>query len=295
MPKPNFFIVGAPRCGTTALYQYLQQHPDIFMPYRKEPMYFGSDLPKRQPHLNECSYVRLFRAGGQAARRGEASVWYLYSESAPREIADFCRDPRILIMVRNPADMIASLHSHLLFITNEDIASLSEALEAENDRSAGRRLPGNVWWPRSLLYREMARFAPHIERYFEVFGRERVKVVLYDDLQVDAPAIYRSVLAFLEVDPQFVPRFEVVNRNKKARSRRLQQLLHAPATQERLGRLPPRLHHLLWRTLMKVNITYADREPISPGLRAQLLLDLQRDVIELEQLLRRPLPSWKPS
>src|SRR5438093_1590857 len=105
---PTFFIVGAPRCGTTALYTYLRQHPDLFLPENKEPHFFGSDLYHPGFVRNLDEYLSLFLEAGNKKRAGEASVWYLYSRNAAAEIMAFCPSARIIAMLRNPVDMMYS-------------------------------------------------------------------------------------------------------------------------------------------------------------------------------------------
>src|SRR5687767_1010670 len=105
MHKPNFFIVGAPKCGTTSLYEYIRVHPEVFMPDRKEPAFFCSDFYKPR-RMKEEEYLSLFREAGSAKWIGEASTWYLYSDKAREGIKAFCPDARIIIMLRNPVDMM---------------------------------------------------------------------------------------------------------------------------------------------------------------------------------------------
>ena len=141
MTLPNFFIVGAPKCGTTALYAYLAQHPDVFMSDPKEPHYFGSDLDfryRRRP--SDQQYRSYFAGAGDRRRIGEGSVWYLYSECAADEIGQAVPDARIIVMLRDPVEMIPSLHSQFVYNGHEDLA-LADALAAEEDRAQGRRIP----------------------------------------------------------------------------------------------------------------------------------------------------------
>jgi len=100
--KPNFFIVGAPKCGTTSMTEYLKQHPDIFIPEEKEPHYFGSDLEYPRITKTEAQYLRLFSEAQDERRLGEASVWYLFSQRAAQEIYEFNPLSRIIIMLRTP-------------------------------------------------------------------------------------------------------------------------------------------------------------------------------------------------
>src|SRR2546429_216975 len=111
---PTFFIVGAPRCGTSSLASYLDAHPRIFMSKPKEPHHFGRDLEIRvRPYASRESYLRLFE-GVDADHAGDASVLYLYSSTAPDEILALNPDARIIIMLRDPLEMIPSLHTRNL-------------------------------------------------------------------------------------------------------------------------------------------------------------------------------------
>ncbi len=291
-PRPNFFIVGAPRCGTTAMYEYLRQHPDVYMPYRKEPVYFGSDLTKRQPPMTEAEYLALFRPGAGRRRLGEATVWYLYSQTAPAEIQAFSPDPRIIIMLRNPVDMMYSLHSQLFFSANEDIADFAEAIAAEEDRRQGRRMPPRARRPEGLQYRACGRYAGHVRRYLEAFGPDAVRVIIYDDFSADPAASYRGTLEFLGVDPTFQPDLSIVNRSKAPRSRWLQQLTYAPWFMRTTARLPKAANHAIRRSLKRLNFKEQPRTVLDPALRAALTLEMAPDVVELGQLVGRDLSHW---
>ena len=293
MTRPDFFIVGAPRCGTTALYDFLQQHPGVFMPYRKEPHYFGADIPQRHPFLDMQAYLRLFEPAGAGQRAGEATVWYLYSTSAAEQIREFNPEARIIIMLRRPVEMMYSLHGLFLFTTWEDIVDFEAAVAAEPDRRAGRRLPPNTWWRQALQYTWLADYAPHVERYLALFGPEQVKVVIYDDFRADAAGVVRSVLEFLDLDPGFVPRTGVVNGARTARSMALQRRLFAPRFQAMLGQAPPRLAHVVWRTLMRLNIRYRQRPPLDPRVDTALTQRLEPAVRRLEGVIGRELPAWR--
>ena len=138
MPRPDFFVVGAFKSGSTALYEQLRRHPQIFMPFHKEPLYFGDDLTRRYGRMTEADYLRLFKDAKPRQRVGEASTWYLYSTSAAREIKDFSPDAQILVVLRNPVDVMYAQHNQLIFNVIEDIPDFAEALAAEPDRRAGQ-------------------------------------------------------------------------------------------------------------------------------------------------------------
>src|SRR5262245_31385392 len=138
--KPDFFIVGAPRCGTTAMFRYLSRHPEIYLPDRKEMHFFGSDL-RFGPQFyrrNMENYLAEFASRNGELRAGEASVWYLFSKTAADEIRDFNPAASILIMLRQPAEMLHSLYYMFRYDRNEHLSTFEEALDAEPARKAGR-------------------------------------------------------------------------------------------------------------------------------------------------------------
>jgi hypothetical protein len=292
MRRPDFFIVGAPRCGTTSMYELLREHPQVFMPTRKEPIYFGSDLTKRRPYLSEESYLALFAPAHDETRLGEASVWYLYSRTAPAEIAAFSPEARIIIMLRDPVQMMHSLHRHLLFAGQEEITDFGEAIEAEPDRAQGRRMPRDRGRPEGLQYRACARYAEHVERWIDAFGRERVHIILQDDLSADPAGTYRATLQFLDVDPTFQPEFRVINQHKLVRSRWLQRLTASRVLlPERASGLDPFVR-MIRRGLIRINMHPEPRPPIPVELERRLRAEMAPDVERLERLLRRDLSAW---
>lgn len=295
MPAPSFFIVGAPKCGTTSLNDYLRQHPGIFIPERKELHYFGSDLrflKSERPTREE--YLAHFAAAQPGQVAGEASVWYLFSELAAKEIREFFPAAKIIIMLRNPADMMYSLHSQYLFESNEDLADFAAALAAEEDRSQGRRLPSGSNYREGLLYRRVARFAEQVDRYLDVFPREQVHIIDFGDFSRDTPRVFAEVLQFLGVDSSFRCEFEVRNPNKQVKSPSLHNFLNNPGTFAiLLGRLIPKsLRRSLIDRLKKANSPAAPRPTLSPELRAQLNREFAPEVERLGKLVGKDFSKW---
>lgn len=293
MRKPDFFIVGAAKCGTTALYEYLSQHPDIFMPAEKEPAYFCADLnPRRR---SEEEYLQLFAAAHGQKRIGEASSSYLYSEQAAVELRKFCPAARIIIMLRNPVDMLQARHAQMYYHCMEDIEDFGEALAAEQERKEGRRPARPEHSIRHLFYRETAKYAEQIQRYFNLFPADQIKIIIFDDFRSETARVYRDVCEFLDVDPSFEPTFRVVNENRRVRSKLLQQLLEVPGPMLRkIGRpLTPRaLRHKVMKELRQINSTPAPRNPLDVDLRRALQAELRPEVMRLSQLLHRDLSHW---
>ena len=294
--RPDFFIVGAFKAGTTALYEYLRRHPQVFMPFQKEPNFFGDDLTRHYGRLTMDEYLALFVDARPGQRVGEASTWYLYSTSAAREIAEFTPEARIIALLRNPVDVMYAQHSQLRYRADEPIVDFAAALEAEPARRRGQQLPPPPARPETLLYRHSVRFVEQLERYFEVFGRERVLCLLFDDLVGDTAATYRTVLEFLGVDPDFQPDFAVHNENKRVRFAPLQRLVFSPpapllGTVRKLRRYP--IVHGLRDAVLRLNSRAEKRQPMDPALRSRLVAALRPEVDRLATLIGRDLASWQ--
>jgi len=294
--RPDFFIVGAPKSGTTALYEYLRQHPQVFMSDPKEPNFFGADVERRRtPRIGLEEYLGYFAGAGDAKRAGEASVRYLHSRAAAGEIAEFAPHGQAIIMLRDPVEMMHAMHGELVYIGAEDIPDFAAALAAEDDRRAGRRIPPGANKPSALLYRDSAHFAEQVERYFDALGRDRVLVLVYDDFRDDTLGVYRRVLEFLEVDPSFVPHMEIVNPSKQPRSRLLTRLIASPPGWVRRvagAVLPPAQRKRLFRRALALNSRTAPREPMDPALRASLKAEFAPEVRRLGELIGRDLSAW---
>lgn len=296
--RPDFFIVGAPKCGTTAMNEYLRQHPRIFVPERKDISYFGIDLKFGRSRISREEYLSLFREANGALRVGESSVWYLYSRMAAQEIKSFSPAASIIVMLRNPVDMLFAQHSQFLYNCNEDIPVFELALEAEQERKQGKRIPRQSHFVEGLFYRETIKYSEQVERYFDVFGRENVHVIVYDDFKQDTAKAYRDTLEFLGVDPSFRPVFRIVNPSKKLRSRHLQEWLVAPppALTKILKLVTPTfLQGRFLKRLKKLNTEYAERPALDQGLRRHLQVEFQPEVRRLSDLLGRDLSNWSSS
>ena len=198
---PDFYIVGAPRCGTSFLWKALVQRPDLFMSRPKEPLYFCTDLDWHTPTDNRDfirdreSYLALFRDAPPDAKVGEACVFNLMSEVAARRIHEVRPDAQIIICLREPVAQLISFHGIRVAEGGEDL-SLAEALAAESDRLDGRRLPQNPSLVPAYSYRRLATFAPQVQRYLDLFPRQQILIRYQDELK-DPHSWLASVLEFL--------------------------------------------------------------------------------------------------
>ena len=307
--RPNLFIVGAPRAGTTSLHSLLAQHPDVFMSAVKEPHYFARDINRRyEEHIGrevpsliktEERYLELFAGAGDAAVRGESSVYYLYSEVAPEEIARFAPDARIVILLREPVDFLHSLHGRLRSMGDED-RPFAEALELEEERARGRRLPRTARFPEILRYSWYARYAENVERFLELFPRERVLVLLFEDYRREKQRIWDEALEFLGVAPANLPEDEHVNPHQEPSSvaltvflRERVHWLNDPPAESRWS-LALRARRKVYRGLERLNWRDAERTPMDAELRETLRERYRPEAERVAALLGRPevLELW---
>jgi hypothetical protein len=278
--RPDFFIVGAPKCGTSALVEYLSHHPDIYMA-RKEMHFFGSDLRfgSQIYRRDRNAYRSEFDTWNGQSRAGEASVWYLFSTRAAAEIKEFNPHSRIIIMLREPAEMLYSLYHQFLFDGNEHLPTFREALAAEEDRRAGRKITRLTYLSQALIYHEVAGFTEQIRRYFDLFGREQVHIVVYDDFVADTGVAYGRVLDFLGVDSTQIPdSFKVINGGAKSvRTPVLRGIMGDPLVRGTAIAMRSWLPRPLFRALQKIdsqfremNVRCDEHPQIDPDLRELL-------------------------
>ena len=294
IPKPQFFIVGAPKCGTTALWHWLRQHPQIYLPEKKELHYFGQDLDMYHSSLEE--YLDWFKNAREDQIIGEASTSYFYSETAPYEILEFVEGAKVIIALRNPVDMVYSLHAQLVFSGEEPIKDFRKALIEEPLRKKGCGLPKYRKAPTIyFLYTEVGKFSLYIRRYLAAFG-ERAYIVLYDDIKTRAHVVYREILEFLGVDNTFTPQFSVMNPYKRPRSYILSRFMGlfplTPVGNMFKKIIPKEVRSRIATKLWNLNSKYAEKPPMDPHLRRELTERFRDDIIELEKIIKRDLSAW---
>jgi hypothetical protein len=287
----------------------LSNHPDVFVA-KKEPEFFGADLhfgPQFQLYRRHPEeYFALFDGWDNQTCAGEKSVWYLFSKTAAAEIKAFNPDARIIIMLREPTALLYSLYHVFLADGNEYLPTFKEALAAEDDRRAGRRLSRQTYLAQVLVYRETVRFYEQVKRYFDVFGRERVHVIIYDDFSAQTAEVFRKTLAFLGVAPGDIPpEFKVVNGNTNGdhsvRSTMLRAIMNdrtlRQAAVDLRNWLPYGIFTAMRKTWVRLNEfnfreSPAKRLPMDPDLKLSLLREFAPEVERLSELLGRDLTHW---
>lgn len=282
MRKPDFFIVGAAKAGTTSLFQYLTQHPSIFIPTIKEPHYFSEYYDSGAPVFHSIDdYLRLFDDCPDGALAGDASTSYLYSVDAARGIRKLQPEARIVAVLRNPVDRAYSLYWFNRRDLVEDLG-FEEALEAEPERIRDNR-------HFRFHYVTSGKYSAQIQKYFDAFGRDAVRVYLFEDLKADAPALCRDIFRFLGVRADLPletgGRF---NPSGEPRSRLLSRLLTRQFP--RLRRMLPKTAKMVKHRLTQVNVRTPP--PMHPATRAMLVESFRPDVESLQALLGRDLSGW---
>jgi hypothetical protein len=198
-------------------------------------------------------------------------------------------------MLRNPVDMLYAYHSQLHWGGYEDISDFEEALNAEPERLCDKRIPRCAMMPNSLYYRDVASFSAQVKRYLDVFGQDRVHVILFDDFKQDLSFAYRQTLDFLEVNHIELKNYKVVNPNKVARFRWYAEMIQRPPAPIRLALklIPDRQRYWLLGKLSRLNTKLPIRPPMPPELRRRLIEEFRGEIESLEQLLKCDLTKWK--
>ncbi len=309
---PNFFIVGAPKCGTTALYHALLDHPEVFLPHadkpqdywrQKEPLYFCDDLGIEdwiRVHREE-DYRAMFANAGNARRVGEVSALYLLSPNAPARIKEFTGDDpdlRLIILLRPPVDWMRSWHHDCLRYAHESITDFREALEAETQRRLGKKLPRHSGFKGCLNYRTSARFSESVERWFDTFGRDRVRVFLMEELNSEPDRILDEIAEFLDITPGLLHGIERQNDSASLTRThqwefRLQRKLSAmPRLDRRIGPLIRKAGRAYRRTMLGLMPPLSNKG-MDPELREKLQAEFRSEVTHLGELIGRDLSHWQ--
>ncbi len=236
--KPNLFIVGQPKSGTTALHRFLGQHPEIYMSSIKEPHFFCSDFHLESDRAygkqrffdfrSESAYLQLFAKAGNAKVIGESSTNYLYSQVAAEKIHNFNPEAKIIIILREPAKYLYSLHSHYVKFTEENEPDFLTALELEEDRKQEKIASPRVTSPSYLYYSQRVQYYQQVKRYCDRFSPEQIKIVVFEEFKSENERIYREILEFLGVDSSFTPEYDAVNVNKEVKFKAINNLVNSP-------------------------------------------------------------------
>jgi hypothetical protein len=313
-------IVGAPRCGTTSLARYLGGHPDVCAANVKEPHYFsrrdykGVSEAETERSIREEYVERFFREHVPGTMLLDGSVSYLY---APERLMPALRtwpDAKFIIAIRNPLEMLPSLHQRHFCNGDENVADFERAWSLVGERRSGKRIPRTCIDPRLLDYEEIGRLGKYVRQFFDVVGRERCFVSVFDDLVADPAFHYSQILAFLSLPQDRRDDFYAFRASTGIRSPLLQRLLKRPPVARQLLSSEAALRRegiamqngrraragmpslkALRKQLLKWNRTSPPERRLSPALTAAIRDALAGDVADLSALLHRDLGHWLAS
>jgi hypothetical protein len=289
MRKPNFFIIGAPKCGTTSLATWLSGHPNVFMSAVKEPHFFNSDDRRFISTLE--AYENLFRAANRShCAVGEASVWYLSSTEAVQNILAYQPDARFIVMVRNPVEMAPSLHAEMLISGHENVHDFSAAWYCQEERRQGRQLPPLSWARRRFLYGDVCKLGAQLQRLLSRVPASRVLAIVLDDIGEDPRAEYLRVLRFLGLKDDGRIDFAIYNKAKKLRWPGLTRVIFD--MMQIKTRLGVSLGLNLWDRVSKLNTVEAPHAQLPPETEMVLRDYFASDIELLGKLLGVNFEHW---
>lgn len=291
MAKPNFFMIGAPKCGTTSLARWLSEHPQVFFSPVKEPHFFNTDA-HRLNHLSLAGYERLFAkatAGHRAV--GEGSTGYLRSTVAVRNLLEYNGEARLVVCLRNPVEMAYSLHNQRLVEGYEHVVDFETAWRLSPDRARGQAASRWCPWAQWLAYHEICRVGSQLERVLQLVPRERVLVLLFDDLQKNPRQLYLELLGYLGADDDGRTAFSLENPGAQVRSVWLQRASNLVGSAKRALRIRHGLGVLT--ALQRVNSRRMRRPSLRPEFRKELVTHFSGEVSKLEGLIGRDLSAWR--
>lgn len=287
---PNSFIVGAPKCGTTAWVEYLSSHPEIFFSSWKEPHYFCDDFPGFQWIKTEHEYLALFADAGKESIIAEASVQYLFSKTAAQRIYDFDEDARILVFLRPQRSFLPSYHNQLLYNQDEVIPDFETAWR-RTVQGKRRRVPATCRVPEFLDYPAVGRFDEQLQRYANLFPASQLLIMDFDDWTKDIRRSYLRVLKFLGLEDDGRAYFKPVHRAKRHRFDSFARLTQRPpnwalASARLLRRVTGKKRLSFARTLRRANTAEGYNSSVSDEVKAEIDAHFCESNIRLRELIK---------
>jgi hypothetical protein len=302
--RPDFFIVGAPRCGTTALSTYLAKHPRIGFSRPKETQFFCTDLPGIRFHTADPQeYLKLcfgHCAGQNYLAIGEGSVWNLYSKNAVVNILRFNPKARFIIMVRNPIDLCVALYEKRREMLQEDQPGFEQAWRLEDERQQGRSVP--AFFRKEIGvpgYRDVASLGEQVERAFLLIPEQQRLLIVFDDFVVNTAAVYAQVLAFLGVPHDGRKAFPQINEGQRIRNPRLWALvwgtmLRAHPLIDPVKRTLKVSALNIYPRLSRLFLGRRSERPAIPeALRTEMRAFFDADIKRLSATIERDVSMWK--
>lgn len=293
--NPSFFIIGAPKCGTTTLYSWLKSHPDIFMPEGKEPHFFAQNLSNRYCRIrNRNDYIALFDNAKENQICGEASVLYSFHPQAIEAILECCPHAKFIFLIRNPIDMALSYHRQLLINLEEDIQDFEYAWRLQQARKEGKHIPPSSTDPELLQYEEACSLGLHLQRMKNLIPERQLCLLFLDDMVENPEKVYNDVLLFLEISEGHHPSFKKQNEASAVRFWWLQKLiLNPPYIVRKLAELVKKTGIPIGKLAHKFNRKKAIKQHLNQEFEKRLVELFSTDIMRIEHLTGRDLKHWR--
>lgn len=296
--KPNLFIVGEPKSGTTALYHFLRQHPEVYIPEQKELHHFAKDLNRERLNFHKKissyfnysleEYLRHYEKVKDEKIIGDMTPTYLFSKLAAKAIFTHNPESKIIALFREPVDYLYSQHAQFLYGLAENEIDFCKALELEKGRKAGKKIPKNIREPSMLHYSEKVMYANHLKRFLEVFPPNQIKVIIYKDFQRDNAKVYKEIMEFLSIDSNFRPEFKKHNPNEKVRLKFIRQVALSPFVSSISKKIfPKHIFNSIKKTVIKTTTKQEERKPLEQDIVLKLKKRYKPEVCKLNDLLHK--------
>ena len=310
MDYPNFFLVGGPRCGSTFVYHYLEQHPDVFFSARKETHFFSKDFHAECDELHgdraadiklfsvrsEEQYLAQYDERGDAAIVGDASTSHLYSKVAAAGIAAFNPAARILISLRNPLDQMRSWHAYLVRHREEPEADFGRAMEANRQGLGRHQYSDALRHATRIDYRYITDYVTHIQRFREYFPAEQIHITVFDDFRRDPATEFRAMFEFMGIDSDVADQLDYTQQNANQTlmfAGMFRKFVDRDSLIRRAGEalLPKSVGRKLHQGLIKAFTTNARRKDTDDAAVSHLRDELRPRIESLSELLDRDFES----
>ena len=297
MKKPNFFIIGGPKCGTTSIYQYLRKHPNIFMPEIKGPHYYATDLGDYRPIKSYRDYLKLFdRVNNNHKAVGEASALYLFSRDAAKSLHNSYLDAKIIILIRNPIEVARSWHNEVIWGFKEKIKNFNEAIRISHHENYKKQF-ANEPAPQIFNYSQIAMFGEQIEQYYKYFSKSQILIINFDDFLSNTRKVHDSILRFLGVEKDKIVTYKVYNSYKIYRSVLIQKFItHPPRLLVRFLNQFKRIFGIsrlnIFKFILEVNKKNIKKLDIDEQVKTILKENYKDDIKKLSRIISKDLGHW---
>ena len=289
--KPTFFIIGAPKCGTTSLHHYLSSHSQITMSVPKEPHYFSTDI-KNGGIRDKEEYLGCFSHGNEkTVAIGESSTLYLYSKVAVQNIYNFDKKSKFIVMVRNPVEIAQSFHQVALKVFGETETNFQKAWLLQENRKAGEKIPKGCIDSQLILYGNIAKIGQQIERFISYISPKNIHFIIYDDFKNSPKREYIKVLKFLKVNNEVPVNFPLYNKSQRIKSETLTKLTNYASFFKK--KLNIRTEFSVANKIHKINVTDEPLDKLPKNFQLKMNKFFIHDVNLISQFVKKDLSKWR--